>query len=89
MSRLDPARLSVRFRDRATAEGPVLPRRYTLTHSDATRQAVLDHRDGLRSEQIDGWYTRLVRDEVLAEWLRTTPETAGTPPYPSCTSIVT
>ena len=89
MSRLDPARLSVRFRDRATAEGPVLPRRYTLTHSDATGKLFLTIEMDYDREQIDGWYTRLVRDEVLAEWLRTTPETAGTPPYPSCTSIVT
>ena len=70
MSRLNPASLSVRFRDGTTAEGPLLPRRYTLTHSDSTGNLFLTIGRDYDRQQISGWYTRLMRDEVLAEWQR-------------------
>lgn len=69
MSRLRPEKLNVRFLSGATPEGPVMPRRYTLTHSDATGDLFLTIGLSFNRPQISGWYTRLLRDEVLAEWI--------------------
>ena len=74
MSHLDPDMLHVTFASGATAEGPLTPRRYTLTHSDATGELFLTIGQEYDRKQIAGWYTRLIRDEVLAEWQ------AGEPP---------
>jgi hypothetical protein len=68
MSRLKPEKLSVRFAEGVVPEGPVAPRRYTLTHSDATGDLFLTVGSEYDKKQISGWYTRLMRDEVLAEW---------------------
>ena len=68
MSRLRPGKLHVEFVEPATATGPVLPRRYTLTHSDATGDLFLTVGPKVDQKQISGWYTRLMRDEVVAEW---------------------
>ena len=68
MSRLKPEKLHVRFAPVATPEGPVNPRRYTLTHSDATGDLFLTIGPDYDQKQISGWYTRLLRDEMLAEW---------------------
>ena len=50
-----------------TPEDLVLPRRYTLTHSDRTGDLFLSVGTRYQTEQISGLYTRLMRDEVLAE----------------------
>jgi hypothetical protein len=68
MSRLDPAKLHVQFAAGITPEGPLAPRRYTLTHSDTTGELFLTIAPEVDHEQISGWYTRLMRDEVVAEW---------------------
>jgi hypothetical protein len=68
MSRLRPEKLHVRFAGDITAEGPVTPRRYTLTHSDASGDLFLTVGSEYDRKQVSGWYTRLMRDEVLAEW---------------------
>jgi hypothetical protein len=65
---LRPGRLHVRFVAPARPEGPLLPRRYTLTHSDATGDLFLTIGPEVDRNQISGWYTRFMRDEVLAEW---------------------
>jgi hypothetical protein len=70
MSRLIPSKLHVAFAAPATAEHPVLPRRYTLTHSDTTGDLYLTIGQDYDRRQISGIYTRLMRDEVLAEWRR-------------------
>lgn len=44
-----------------------LPRRYTLTHSDLTRNLFLTIGDNYDKKQISRLYTRLIRDEILAE----------------------
>jgi hypothetical protein len=67
-SRLNPEKLHVRFAADATPEGPLMPRRYTLTHSDATGDLFLTIGPEYDREQLAGWQTRLMRDEVLAEW---------------------
>ena len=68
MSRLQPARLHVELGADLTAEGPIVPRRYTLTHSDTSGMLFLTIDLEYDTDQISGWYTRLMRDEVLAEW---------------------
>ena len=76
MSQLDPSKLHVRFQPGLTADRLALPRRYTLTHSDRTGDLFLTIADDYDRNQISGCYTRLMRDEVLAEW-------AGTPDGPA------
>ena len=68
MSRLRPEKLHVRLTAGSMVDGPVMPRRYTLTHSDTTGDLFLTIGPGFDQAQISGWYTRLMRDEVLAEW---------------------
>ena len=71
MSRLNPAKLNIRWRPGVTTQGPVSPRRYTLTHSDATGDLFLTIGADYDRGQVGGLYTRLMRDEVLAEWVDT------------------
>jgi Staygreen protein len=66
--RLDPRKLHVTFVPGTSAAGPVVPRAYTLTHSDSTGELFLTIGTTFDRRQISGWYTRLMRDEVLAEW---------------------
>ena len=67
MKRLNPENLCINFLPRTTIEGPLIPRRYTLTHSDRTGELFLYVGIDYNKHQISGWYTRLMRDEVLAE----------------------
>ncbi len=68
MSHLNPHKLSVDFKEGVTQDGPLVPRAYTLTHSDSTGDLFLTVAQKYNIPQISGWYTRLMRDEVLAEW---------------------
>ncbi|KAF7138077.1 hypothetical protein RHSIM_Rhsim07G0096200 [Rhododendron simsii] len=45
-----------------------LPRTYTLTHSDVTSKLTLAISQTINNSQLQGWYNRLYRDEVVAEW---------------------
>jgi hypothetical protein len=69
MTRLNPDKLHVQFAAGATPEGPVTPRCYTLTHSDMTGDLFLTVGPDYDRAQISGWQTRLMRDEVLGEWI--------------------
>jgi hypothetical protein len=68
MARLVPSQLHVRFAPGVGPDGPLAPRRYTLTHSDASGELYLTVGSDYDRAQISGLYTRLMRDEVLAEW---------------------
>jgi hypothetical protein len=68
MSRLQPGKLHVQRSAGPVSEEPVIPRRYTLTHSDTSGDLHLTIGRAYDAKQISGWYTRLMRDEVLAEW---------------------
>ena len=70
MRELDPKKLHVTFKGNASANGLSLPRRYTLTHSDLTGDLFLTIAPDYDRRQISGLYTRLMRDEVLAELKR-------------------
>lgn len=68
---VDPSRLHVKLQEGTRHDGPLIPRRYTLTHSDlsghlfVTIGAEYDRR-ALRALQVV-----LERDEVLGDWVIT------------------
>ena len=70
MTRLRPEKLHVRLTGGAEPEAPLAPRRYTLTHSDTSGDLFLTVGADYDRAKTSGWYTRLMRDEVLAEWLQ-------------------
>ena len=67
MTRSIPRKLHVKYLHDATPDSPVAPRFYTLTHSDSTGDLFLSIGPCYDKKQISGLYTRLMRDEVLAE----------------------
>ena len=68
MERLNPEKLHVTYLTGTTPENLVLPRFYTLTHSDRTGELFLTIGGQYDKQQISKLYTRLMRDEVLAEF---------------------
>lgn len=64
MSRLNPDKLSVEYREGVTSTNPIVPRHYTLTHSDITAELFLII--GLRYAYDK---ITIMRDEVLGEWV--------------------
>jgi hypothetical protein len=68
MKRLNPDKLHVTYLASTTPNRLTLPRRYTLTHSDITGHLFLSVGNEYDIKQISGLYTRLMRDEVLAEF---------------------
>jgi len=70
MKRLNPQKLHVAYLTGTTPEDLVLPRRYTLTHSDITGKLFLTISNAYNTKQTSRLYTRLMRDEVLAEFIK-------------------
>ena len=74
--KFDPERVLVSFCEYSmlnnspatTSKSLVQPRRYTLTHNDMTRNLTLSVSKEFNEVQTSIWYTKLLRDEVLAEW---------------------
>jgi hypothetical protein len=64
MSKLNPEKLSVEFREGVTETEPVIPRRYTLTHSDITAELFLTIGLTFAYDKLNE-----MRDEVLGEWV--------------------
>jgi hypothetical protein len=71
MKRLNPSKLHVQFTESTREDSPIHPRAYTLTHSDSTGELFLTIGPTYNDKQISRWYTRMMRDEVLAEWRET------------------
>ncbi|KAH7426341.1 hypothetical protein KP509_11G097000 [Ceratopteris richardii] len=46
------------------------PRVYTLTHCDLTASLLLTISTSINTGQLQGWYKRLQRDDVVAVWRR-------------------
>lgn len=67
MGRLNPDKLHVVYLDGTTPTNITIPRRYTLTHSDRTGKLFLSIGSQYDSKNVSKLYTRLMRDEVLAE----------------------
>ena len=59
----DPRKLTTTFLPGAsgTEPQPPAPRRYTLTHNDITGQLNLSIGCNYNTDQVSGWYTRLIR----------------------------
>jgi hypothetical protein len=68
MKRLNPEKLHVTYLPGAGPTEPMSPRRYTLTHSDFTGELFLSIGAEYDRTRVSYWYTKLMRDEVLAEW---------------------
>ena len=68
MKRLDPEKLHVTYLPGVGQTELLWPRRYTLTHSDVTGQLFLSIGSEFDAKRLSYWYTKLMRDEVLAEW---------------------
>jgi hypothetical protein len=66
---LDTAKLHVTFREGARTDGPLGPRRYTLTHSDRTGDLFLSVGADYDRQALHALQVRLERDEVLGEWI--------------------
>ena len=67
MQRLNTVKLHVTYLTGTTPELLIVPRRYTLTHSDITGELFLSIGRDYDTKQISRLYTKLMRDEVLAE----------------------
>jgi hypothetical protein len=67
MGRLNREKLHVVFLNGCTSEILTMPRRYTLTHSDRTGDLFLSIGSQYDKAKISKLYTRLMRDEVIAE----------------------
>lgn len=52
-----------------STSAPPQSRRYTLTHNDITGALQLSIGSDYNQRQVDGFYTRILRDEITAEWL--------------------
>jgi len=61
-------KLHIKFKGGVDFHGPVDKRCYTLTHSDFSGDLFLTVGLEFDNKAISGFYTRLMRDEVLAEW---------------------
>ena len=70
VSLLGLEKLQVKFMEDVDSRGPIDRRRYTLTHSDFSGDLFLSVGLEFDLKAISGFYTRLMRDEVLAEWLK-------------------
>ena len=66
MTRLIPVKLHT---EHQIPHSQKIPRRYTLTHSDRTGDLFLTVASDYNRQQISGLYTRVMRDEVIAEWI--------------------
>jgi len=67
MTRLIPEKLHVKYIQDTTPDVPLLPRFYTLTHSDFSGDLFLSIGPHYDTKQVSGLYTRVMRDDVLAE----------------------
>ena len=65
----NPQKLHIRLLAEPSPPGLPRQRRYTLTHSDTTGDLFLTIGSDYDRRQVSSWYTRLMRDEVLGEWI--------------------
>ncbi len=63
MNKFNPDKLKVELREGVTATGPIIPRKYTLTHSDLTSELFLTIGRNFAADKLNK-----MRDEVLTEW---------------------
>jgi len=66
---VDTSKLHVTFAEPSCPDGPLVPRCYTLTHSDATGDMFLTIGPDFDRSALSALQVRLERDEVLGEWI--------------------
>jgi hypothetical protein len=66
---VDESRLHITFAEGAGRDGPLVPRRYTLTHSDRTGHLFVTVAAEYDAGALRALQVRLERDEVLGEWV--------------------
>lgn len=66
----NPKKLTVQYQPGTLPTGAYscAQRRYTLTHNDLTGQLLLTVGSQYNTKQLSGWYSQLLRDEILAYW---------------------
>ncbi|KAK7389236.1 hypothetical protein VNO78_24073 [Psophocarpus tetragonolobus] len=65
----EESKLKVMFLGVDEKEHPAyLPRTYTLTHCDITSKITLAISHTINNSQLQGWYNKFQRDEVVAHW---------------------
>ena len=64
MSKFDPEKLTVEYRDGVKAHEPIIPRHHTLTHSDFTGELFLTIGTQFAWDKVN----TDMRDEVLGQW---------------------
>ncbi|KAL5993062.1 hypothetical protein ACLOJK_013982 [Asimina triloba] len=68
-TRFEASKLKVVFlRDDNVLHPGIIPRIYTITHCDLTANLTLSISDTVNIDQLNGWYNKLQRDDVVAEW---------------------
>lgn len=65
----NPKKLHINCSEKCETGKTFIPRKYTLTHSDSTGDLFLTINCEYDETQISKFYTRFMRDEVLAEWI--------------------
>ncbi len=70
MKRLNPQKLRVAYLTGSTPKDLVVPRRYTLTHSDRTGELFLTISNVHDTKQTSDLYTKLMRDSVHAGFFK-------------------
>ncbi len=65
MSEFVPDNMATEWKDGVTETAPLIPRRYTLTHSDETGELFLTIAPDFSFYQLTA-----MRDEVLGEWMK-------------------
>jgi hypothetical protein len=68
ITHFNPNLLPIEFMKGVNETGLLCPKVYKLTHSEMTGELFLTIRKEINYSQINGIYTKLMRDEVLAEW---------------------
>jgi hypothetical protein len=74
VSRFDPTKLHVTYAegyspDASPHDAPLVPRRYTLTHSDATGDLFLTVGSEYDTVALTTFQVRTLADEVVGEWV--------------------
>ena len=64
MTKFNPQKLEVEYRDGVSATEPIIPRKHTLTHSDLTAQLFLTIATQFAWDKVN----TDMRDEVMGEW---------------------
>lgn len=70
MSDLKKEKIHVKCKKELNRNDSFIPRKYTLTHSDFTGDLFLSINCDYDLDEINDFYTKMMRDEVLAEWLK-------------------